>query len=167
MARLVLLNGAPGAGKSTIARLAGDLLPARVIDVDETQAHLMAEGLTHAVAKREARARAVSEVRDALAVGQSVLVTDFVLRPDFAEELASDAGDLGTAFSEIALIVPRAELARRLGTDPRAADAQRMSEALHEVLLARPWSGRVDASGTIEETLQRTLAQLTTPDDHG
>lgn len=161
MPRLVLLNGAPGSGKSTLARLVGSRLPAVVLDVDDVQAKLVAdEGLEHAAAKRTARERAVDEARNALAAGGDVVVTDYVVRPDFAEELAADAGDLGVPFTEIVLYLGADELARRLDADRRAVDARRLTEATREVLLTRPRAERVDASGSVEQTLARVLEQL-------
>lgn len=168
MPHLLLLNGAPGSGKSTLAALLGGRLGALVLDVDDLQTELRAGGgHDHASAKRTARAQVVDAARDHLAGGGDVVVTDYVVRSGFAEELAADAGDLDAGFLEVVLHLNAAELARRLGQDGRSADAERLIGTIRGVLVARPRSCRVDASGSIDTTLARVLDQLGPSPDAG
>lgn len=48
MTSLLALRGAPGVGKSSVARLLADLLPASVVEVDDLRGELWRSGLTDA-----------------------------------------------------------------------------------------------------------------------
>lgn len=108
MAVLVLLNGPPASGKSTIAaRLVNRRRLALNLDIDVVRGQLgrwlddtMASG-------RAARALAVSMARTHLTASHDVIVPQFLARHGFAAELASAAGGCNAAFLEIALMVDR------------------------------------------------------------
>jgi hypothetical protein len=93
---LVLLNGAPGVGKSSLAdRLVRQRPMMLALDVD---------GIKHALGRweddagtagRHARRLAVALIREQLAVGYDVVVAQYLARTDFIEELERVSADSG------------------------------------------------------------------------
>ena len=153
MARLVLLNGAPGAGKSTLARLLVERWPlALALNVDDLKHSLgqWQQDLTGSAV--QARALAIAVIREQLASGHDVVLGQYLPRIDFIEELASDAGDLGASFHELVLVLDArqlaARLAERVGNPSRPeheinnrlvvpADAPKLVASIDTVLRAR------------------------------
>jgi predicted kinase len=98
---LVLVNGAPGVGKSALAdRYARDHALALVIDIDELRVRL-GQWETVDVSKAIARDLAVALARDHLARGYDVVVPQYVGRREFADRLRGVAADAGTRFMEV------------------------------------------------------------------
>jgi predicted kinase len=101
---LLLLNGAPGVGKSALAeRYARDHAIALVVDIDELRRHL-GGWETNDASKAEARDLAVALIADHLGRGRDVVVPQFVGRREFADRLRSAADDAGVRFVEVVLI---------------------------------------------------------------
>ena len=178
MPRLVLINGAPGSGTSTMAALlAGRLPDALLIDVDEIRRSLPEWATDHLAAGRIARSQAVDASREHLALDRDVVIAHHLAKNEFVQELQAEAGDLGAACHEIVLVVPAAVLRDRLvtrGPDPVGTpadripgpqDAPRLAVKVHELLIARPRAERVDASGTVDQTLAAIMAALADPWD--
>lgn len=162
MPRLVLLNGAPGVGKSTIAALVAERQPNAVaVDVDEIRLGL--PDTDPAASGRVARERAVELVREHLGAGRDVVIGHHLAKADFIEELAADAGDLDAEFVEILLMVPAGVLRQRHVEDGRTvthSDATRLIDAVHALALVRPRAELVDAGGAPEQTAANVLAAL-------
>jgi predicted kinase len=103
MAVLVLLNGVPASGKSTIAHAwaerHADALPV-ALDIDVVRA--MIGGWQHEpnAAGHAARAMAVAAARAHLASGRDVVVPQYLRRPELIEELAALAAEVGADFVE-------------------------------------------------------------------
>jgi predicted kinase len=113
MAMLVLLNGPPASGKSTIARRLTAARPLSLcLDVDVVRGLLGNWLESPTEAGLAARSLAIAMARAHLQEGRDVIVPQFLGRPDFIEQLAAVAAELQVAFVEVALVVDRT-VARR------------------------------------------------------
>ena len=170
IARLVLLNGAPGIGKTTLAeRYVADHPLALNLDIDSIRCS-MGQWEVHDESKPRARALAVVMARDHLHAGHDVVVPQLVARVAYIEVLDATAEEAGAAFHEVLLLAPADETLARFGArraameaagvpHPQRAlvhDAQTLAairEELESVARARPWTrvvhtetGQVDAA---------------------
>ena len=173
MARLIILNGAPGAGKSTIAQRYVDDHPfALDLEPDRLRRQLgrwsadppTALALTHALVL----AAAGTHLRS----GHDVVVPQYVGRVEQLQAFAAAAATAHAEYREIVLtdvrdaIIDRFHARNRASTDPVHADAartlersggRRQLEAMYDRLLlvvaARPDAVTVPArTGAIDET---------------
>jgi predicted kinase len=181
VAILVLLNGPPASGKSTLAARLIETRPLALnLDIDVVRGLLGAWIDRPADAGLAARALAISMARTHLTSGHDVFVPQFLGRVDFIVELERLADECGVRFVEIALIVDRstalqafsersrapstpshvdaAELVERFGSPDAVAD---MYDALGALLERRPNVRRVDVEiGDIDGTLGRLEAAI-------
>ena len=109
VAVLILLNGPPAGGKSTIAQQFVDSRPLTLnLDVDVIRGLLgnwLAAPIDAGVA---ARALALAMAETHLNSGRDVIVPQFLGRVDFLEELAKVAQGAGAEFLEVVLMIDRA-----------------------------------------------------------
>jgi predicted kinase len=180
---LVLLNGPPASGKSTIAArlvLRRDL--ALNLDVDLIRALLGDWKTRPADAGVAARRLALTMARSHLESGHDVIVPQFLARPEFIEQLAATAAVAGARFVEIALILNRPDAiaaferrsARPDSTAHRdaaeavtAAGGRRALETMYDnfmtLLETRLDALRVDVSiGDVDETTNEVDALINT-----
>ena len=184
-AALILLNGPPAAGKSTLAGRLVDLRPLALnLDIDLVRGQLGGWLDQPTEAGLAARAMAISMIKTHLGSGYDVVVPQLLARKDFIEELEHAAAEAGAEFVEIALDVTRSEAVsafeerRQAPTHSTHRDASdlvdrsqsadpigEMYDALQLLLETRPQSHPIGAPrGDIDATLssiRRTLA------DHG
>ncbi|MEL6891107.1 MAG: AAA family ATPase [Actinomycetota bacterium] len=132
---LVLLNGPPAVGKSTVARLLVDRRPlALSLDVDVIRHQLGRWEDDAEAAGLAARRLASSMAATHLSAGAAVVVPQLVARAGFAEELDAVAANVGAAFVEVMLWAEladiRAEFAARSAssTDAASTDAAHLVE---------------------------------------
>jgi len=119
VARLILLNGPPAAGKSTVAqRWVADRPLALNLDLDRIwpllgrwQDDLDATG-------RVARQLALAMAGAQLTAGRDVIVPQFLGHPEFIDQLAGLANSVGAWFVHLVLPVNRAEMHARFNTRP-------------------------------------------------
>jgi predicted kinase len=98
-----LINGAPGVGKSTLARrFADEHAFALIIDVDDIRRHL-GRWTELDESKAVARDLAIALARDHLVHGHDVIVPQYLARPEFRERLRGLAQEVGTPFVETVL----------------------------------------------------------------
>ena len=179
MTRLVLINGAPGAGKSTLAHhLAQDAPLTLALDVDAIkfslgcwEDDLLASGL-------KARRLALALARQQLREGHDVVMGQYLAKALFIEALENLAVEENAEFLEVVLALDTPTLAGRLAsrsvTPNRpehehnsklvAPDEARMLLASLESLRhTRPGARWIDASGSLATTLDLLRLALAQP----
>ena len=177
---LVLLNGAPGVGKSSVAALLVGHRPLMLaLDVDVLKHALGRWDDDPVSAGRHARRLALALIREQLASGHDVVVPQYLARTEFICDLESACADSDSRFVELVLVVDSSVLAERL--DDRRVHPDRPEHAVNNVLVAPsdaprlvgsvgavlavwPRATRIDASGPLAETLAQVLAALDRPD---
>lgn len=114
MAILVLLNGTPGIGKSTLAQRLTDDRPLSLnVDIDEIRVRI-GRWADHPESKRIARQLALGMIASHLATGHDVVVPQMVSNPGFVDELRTCATEAGAIFRHIALVADAEEAVARM-----------------------------------------------------
>lgn len=181
MPRLIVLNGPPGAGKSTIARHYVDEHPMTLaLEIDALRRMLGGWKADPHGAGLLARAMALEAARAHLGAGHDVVVPQYLGRVDYLARLESLADQCGAVFSELVLLDVKDVLVARFTARSAAAlapehrDAQelldrvggtRQLEAMYDRLLlvvaARPHARVVPArEGEIEQTYRAVLQHV-------
>ena len=113
MARLLLVNGPPGVGKSTLARRYVDDHPlALLIEIDDLRVSMGAWS-EHEGSKLQARALALALAATHLRAGYDVVVPQYVGRPELVDQLRAVAAEVGAAFTHVVLADDRQAVDRR------------------------------------------------------
>lgn len=121
MARLLLLNGVPCSGKSTLARRYADDHPMTLaLDIDVVRSQLGGWVDAPEASGVAARTLALAMARTHLAGGHDVVVPQLLARPEFIVQLEGLAADAGVPFDEVVLQVGADDMLRRF----RARSAQ-------------------------------------------
>jgi predicted kinase len=181
VARLILVNGLPGSGKSALGRrYLDDHQLALALDIDVIRSMLGGAMEEPARSGRVARDLARSMARTHLQSGHDVLVTQFLGRLEFVEALDQLAAAVRVPFVEVGLVTDIGEAAARLL--PRSRDHSRpehrdaavlldaaggpdalveMHARLEDVVRSRPNTHRVAVvDGDLEQTYQDLLRVL-------
>ena len=109
---LLLINGPPGVGKSTLARRWAERHPgAIVVEVDDLRIELGGWS-TDGSTRQTARDLAVELIEDHLRHGRDVVVPQYLGRPTFRDRLRDLAAVTGVAFVEVVLTAPATEIGR-------------------------------------------------------
>lgn len=179
MPDLVLINGAPASGKSTLARLLGlDRDLTLVLDIDTIRGLLTRWEDDPTTAGQAARQLALSMCRTHLSAGNDVVVPQFLQREEFILELASVASDTGARFLELCLVnspesasamfaarassdEPNHRAAQLLQESPGADPVSRLYETLIDLVSARPQTILVESiPGDIGRSLENLRAAM-------
>lgn len=137
MPRLIVLNGPPGVGKSTIARRYAAEHPfALDLDIDSVRRLLGRWRDDPIRAGLLARAMTLTMAREHLRAGYDVVLPQFLGKPQFLEQAEAVAGETGADFVEIVLMDGRDEVVRRFtertraGAEPAHVEAGELVETL-------------------------------------
>lgn len=180
MSRLILLNGPPGVGKSTLARRYADEHPL-VLNLDVDRVRDLVGGWRTAphAAGLLAREIALAAARVHLGAGHDVVVPQFLGRLAFIEQLERLAGEVGADFHEIVLLDGKTAMLRRferrgresaeaahqdawaqLERDGGLAELSAMYDRLLSVLAVRPGARTVRCAEGAEDVAYRELVRL-------
>ncbi|MFE7408406.1 AAA family ATPase [Isoptericola sp. NPDC057559] len=162
---LLLLNGLPGVGKSSVAAALAAVRPGTlVLDVDVVRALISGDPAGTA---EPARRLALDMARSYLRAGGDVVVPQLVARPDQVGRFARSAADGGARFAHAVLEAAPATLARRVADHDAAhrrgldADAVAAYAAGLRQVARLPGVVRVDAgTGDADAVAGRVRALL-------
>lgn len=150
--RLVILNGPPAAGKSTLGRLyVADHPLALNLDIDRIRDLLGAWQDAPGEAGVAARAIALSAARTHLERGYDVVIPQLVGRVGFLQQIEEVGASVGAEFHEIVLLDTRENTLRRFDDRTRAAAEPAQLDAA-EAIIDDP-----DAVGRYYDTLVAVL----------
>ena len=114
MPTLLLLNGPPGSGKSTIARMFVEAHPLALnLDVDLIRRLIGGWRDQPERSGRLARDLALAAASTHLLVGHDVVVPQFLGRAEFIHELEDVAAAASAEFQEVVLMTSREDAVRR------------------------------------------------------
>ena len=151
---LVLLNGPPASGKSTLAvRLIESRPLALDLDIDVIRGLLGGWLDDPSAAGLAARALALEMARTHLLAGHDVFVPQFLGRVEFVEQLEALATDVGARFVEIALVLERAEAIEAFQRRRSAPEEQ----AHHDAAVLVDRSGATDPVGDLYDRYAELL----------
>ncbi len=128
MPKLVLLNGPPAVGKSTLARRYADDRPLTlVLEIDVVRGLLGAWLEDPQRSGWAARMIALAMARTHLEAGHDVIVPQLLTRREFVEMLREETEASGATFYELTLMDPRDVVLRRLErrSEPQGAFSAR------------------------------------------
>ena len=182
MPRLILLNGPPACGKSTLARRYVEDHPLALnLDVDRVRSLLGRWRDEPHAAGLLAREIALAAARVHLAAGHDVVVPQYLGRMTFIEQLDGLARATGAAFHEVVLLDSAENTLRRFAERARAAaepgpggdwalvehggrfddDLSATHDRLLAVLAARPGARVVQVQdGAVDRTYRAVLRAL-------
>lgn len=180
MPTLVLINGAPASGKSTLARLlAVDRNLTLVLDIDTIRGLLTRWEDDPTTAGLTARRLALNMCRTHLSAGNDVVVPQFLQREEFIQELATVASDTGARFLELCLVnsseraaamfaarassdEPNHLAAKLLQKSSGADSVSRLYETMIGMVSARPQTILVESiPGNVRGSLENLRAAMT------
>ena len=170
-ARLILINGIPASGKTTLARAwcerHATLLPL-ALDIDTIRS--MIGGWRHALREAGMAARdvAIAGAAAHLTTGHDVMIPQYLQRGDFIDRLEHTAHTTGATFVEIALTIDASTAERRFtaraalaeGVDPHGqlhTDMAAISKHFDDFLQSRPHAVRIESGGAAMENLESVL----------
>lgn len=173
---MVLINGAPGTGKSTVAhQLAQDRPLDLALDLDVLKHSLGQWDADMIAAGYHARRLALAVIGTQIASGHDVYVGQFLAKTEFIDQLQSTADVHGATFVDVILSADVPTLQSRLvqrALHPERAEhlvnaslvsaeeVPTLVRAIDRVATLRPAAKVVDASGELDATVERVRRVL-------
>ncbi|MFI5606158.1 AAA family ATPase [Amycolatopsis sp. NPDC051903] len=168
--RLIVLNGPPAIGKSTVAeRFAEEHPPTLNLDVDRVRSLVGGWRERPRESGVAARELALAAAREHLAAGHDVVVPQLLARPEFLVRLEELARDVGAEFFEIVLWDTRDNVLRRFAERPPrpehhetgTADVAALYDRLETFLATRPHARVVEtSSGRVDDAYRAFLTSV-------
>jgi predicted kinase len=151
---LLLLNGPPASGKSTIARLFAEAHPLALnLDVDLIRRLIGGWRDQPERSGRLARDIALASASTHLRAGYDVVVPQYLGRAEFIQELEGVAAATSAGFREVVLMTGREDAVRRFDERSEAS-----AEATHtEAAFMAGLDGRADPVGVMHDRLANLL----------
>ena len=154
MSTLVLLNGPPASGKSTIAaRLVAQRPLALNLDIDVIRSLLGDWKARPPEGGIAARRLALAMARVHLGAGNDVIVPQFLAKAEFIDQLAHSADSGGARFVEVALMISCADAV----TAFERRSARPETEAHRDAFEAVTEAGGVRALTTMHDTFMELM----------
>lgn len=169
MSRLLLINGAPGSGKSSVAAALAQRHPGMLaLDIDVLKHSLSDWEQNPGRAGLRARRIALRTAGEHMAGGHDVVMGQYLAGTRFIHALEDLASRHDARFVEVVLTMEASALATRLRhrrLRPTRAeqwvndrlvqpeDADRLTRSIEALVAQRPAAVRVDASGSLEDTV--------------
>ena len=179
MTRLVLINGAPGSGKSTIASaLAQDSRMTLALDIDAVKHSLGRWEEDPSASGLHARRLSLALASEQLLAGFDLVIGQYLAKTAFIEDLEQLAERHGARFCEIVLDLDAAALADRLAARASAPDrlehkvnnqlvgpndVSALAQSIQSLRQSRPRAAWIDAQGSLSSTLDAVRALLEAP----
>lgn len=168
MPRLILLNGPPACGKSTLARRYVDEHPLTLnLDVDLLRSLIGRWRDEPHAAGLLAREVALAAARAHLAAGHDVVVPQFLARPTFVEQLERLAPEVAATFHEVVLLDTKENMLRRYAergddpADPWFEGLSAMYDRFVAMIATRPGARIVHVQdGEVDLTYRAVLRDL-------
>ncbi|MGH3648458.1 MAG: AAA family ATPase [Micromonosporaceae bacterium] len=113
---MIVLNGPPGCGKSTLAQLYADRHPLALnLDIDRLRALIGRWRDDPQAAGVLARGAALPAARAHLVAGHDVVIPQFLARPQFLDQAERLGQEAGAEFHEVVLLDSKENALRRFG----------------------------------------------------
>ena len=132
MPRLILLNGPPASGKSTLAQLYADEHPLALnLDIDKIRSMIGGWRADPAATGLLARQIALAAARTHLSAGHDVVIPQLVARQEFVSQLEALAAACGAEYHEVFVLADEPSAIRQYSERARSlADAVRPDPAI-------------------------------------
>jgi len=147
VARLILLNGPPGIGKSTLAQRFVDEHPLALhLDLDAVRAMLGGWMDHQPESGAAARALGLTMARQHLTAGHDVVVPQLLARVAFIEALEHVAAEVGATFHEIVLLDTKEHAVRRFLDRSQRRAAAGVSDAAGQMVQQQGGAEAIEAT---------------------
>jgi predicted kinase len=167
---MVLVGGAPGTGKSTLARGLAPVLEAQVLRTDEVRKEHLGLPVTRRASASayamEARADVYAELLRRAATqlvhGRSVILDASWAMETWRDDARSVAAETSSRLVELRCDAPSHVAERRLTERARHQDASDADAAVAAAWQADPWeaASTIDTSGSVDEALRAAVAAV-------
>lgn len=171
--KLIILNGPPASGKSTLARMYGEQHPeALLLDIDALRSELYGPADRSKESGVEARRRASAMAKVSLSEGKDVVVAQAYGVAKFLEEWERLAQEVGAEYHEFMLVLDKEKVTRRYSVragnknpefsahQDTLSNVEALTENIERVAKARRPTVIKQAEGKPEEGYKEILRRI-------